>query len=105
MSEVAGRLRERVTLSRIAPTRDALGGAGGWETIGAAWAGFAPAGRGAAIVANREAGGARWAVTLRPRDIAVGDRILRGATLLRVTAVLRDPATPDRIVAQAEELA
>lgn len=92
-SEFAGRIGERVTLSRPVADRDALGGwTGGWRATDTVWAEVEP-----------EAKPLFWRVTLRPAALFVGDRIDWGAETLRVRSVRIDPEAPDRMVAIAEQ--
>ncbi|MFD1952260.1 head-tail adaptor protein [Sphingomonas arantia] len=89
---LAGLLRERVTVLRGDPARDAQGGVSGVFTlVGTVWAGCVPDGE------------RRWRIAMRPCDVAVGDRIGRVAMQLRVVRVLADPRMPDRITLFAEE--
>jgi len=92
VSALAGLLRERVTVARPDPARDAQGGLGdGLLSIGSVWAGFVPD------------GARRWRIAMRPCDVAVGDRIGRVGMRLTVVRVLADPRMPDRITVYAEE--
>jgi hypothetical protein len=89
---LAGLLRERVTVSRMA-ARDALGGVGGTgAVVGTVWAGCVPD------------GDARWRIAMRPCDIRADDQIARVGMDLRVTRVLADPRLRDRITVYAEEM-
>ncbi|SFR98048.1 phage head completion protein [Sphingomonas jatrophae] len=102
---LAGTLRERVTVLRQGAERDALGGAAGdWVEVARVWAAPRPE-RSVASKDGAVRGALRWTVALRPCPVAVGDRLARGDGLLAVTAVERDPATPDRILVHAEEVA
>lgn len=99
----AGGLRHRVVLSRPSGAQDRLGAAQGWTEIGLAWAEVRPEGRGALFVGEARSGLLLWRVTLRARDIAVGDRIEAVGRTMIVREVLDDPALPDRVVTIAEE--
>lgn len=98
MSEFAGRMGERVTLSRPVPDRDALGGwTGGWATSRQAWAVIEPFG-------ERQAEPLLWRVTMRPTPLFVGDRVLWGTETLQVRTVRIDPGTPDRMIVIGERI-
>ncbi len=104
-AEFAGALRERVTLERQAPGRDALGVASGaWVSLGQCWAAVLPAGEGAGFVGDAAAAPARYRLILRKRRVfGVGDRVVwRGQTLV-VLNVTHDPATPDRMSCLIED--
>lgn len=103
--ELTGRLRERVTIERREAGRDAIGGATGeWRAVGDAWAAIEPDGKSALVEADAIRARVRWAVTLRSgADLIIDDRIIWRGTPLRVRSVTRDPRTPDRIDAEAEE--
>lgn len=100
----AGGLRHRVVLSRPNGARDAMGAAEGWSEIGLAWCEVRPEGRGALFVGEARSGLMLWRVTLRARDVAVGDRIEAVGRTMIVREVLDDPALADRIVTIAEEV-
>jgi head-tail adaptor len=105
-AELAGLLRERVTLERQAPGRDALGVArGAWLSLGQCWAAVVPAGEGERYLGDAAAAPARFHVTIRARKVfGVGDRVIwRGRTLV-VETVTFDPTIPDRITCLTEEL-
>ncbi len=104
--ELAGALRERVTIFRRAGARDALGGAsGGWAAIAAAWAAIVPDGAGDEVSGDALDAAPRWRVTLRaPAQATIGDRIGWGARMLRVRGRSDDPAARDRVMLAAEEV-
>ena len=103
--ELAGTLRERLTLERRAAGRDGMGGAdGAWSTIGTVWAALEPRTSGPAVQGDALDMRPRWRVTLRAGSgIAVGDRLVWRARYLRVRGVTDDPALPDRTSVEAEE--
>lgn len=103
--ELAGRLREPILIQRRDDSRDALGGAdGGWVDVAEAWAAFAPAGAGPEVAGDAIRAAARWRIIIRA-GVAVqpGDRIARANRRIRVTRVIHDPATPDRIGLEGED--
>ena len=104
--ELAGRLRERVTILRADPARDALGGAAPeWVALATRWAAIDPDGTGDAVAGEAADAAARFRITLRPGvAAAIGDRIGWAGRTLRVRAIVEDPATPDRIVLRVEEI-
>lgn len=104
--ELAGVLRERVTLLRRDAARDALGGASGeWAAIGEAWAAIVPDGAGGAVSGDAPDAPQRWRVTLRaPTPATIGDRLGWGARGLRVRGRSDDPAMPDRVTLLVEEV-
>lgn len=95
MTGLAGRLRQRVTLERKSPARDALGGSTGeWLADGQHWAELAPGS------AER-----RWTAMMRRGPvIEIGDRLVWKGRLLRVTAAIADPWMPDRLRLACEEM-
>lgn len=102
--EFAGTLKERVTIQRMDDARDAAGEAGGaWLTLGTAPASVEPAGTGPIEIGEALAAEPLWRVRMRPRDVAVGDRLAWRGRLLGVRAVTADPVTPDRIELGCEE--
>lgn len=95
--EFAGVLRERVTLMRRDPARDALGGASGtWSEVRDFWAAVEPVGA-------REM--PRWRVMLRDEggSPVMGDRLGWGGRTLAILAIGSDPRLPGRITIEAEE--
>ena len=103
--ELAGRMRERVTLLTPSAGRDALGGAEeDWTLVDIVWAAVEPAGRGPFLSGDARAALPLWKLTLRPCAVQVGDRIERTSGTVEVREVRRDPALPDRIVAIGEEI-
>jgi head-tail adaptor len=102
--ELAGTLRERVEVQRRDGARDAIGGAvGDWVSLGTAWAAIEFDRAGAGVAADAADASPWWRVTMRARDISVGDRMLWGGRVLAVRSVERDPRFPDRLRARAEE--
>lgn len=103
--ELAGTLRERVTIEQREDARDALGAAvGNWLPNGEVWAAVVPDGTGNAVAGDVREAGHRWVVTVRTRDgIAPGDRLVWWGRLLTVTAVEHDPRQPDRMRIRALE--
>lgn len=102
MDELAGRLRERVTIEQWRESRDAAGlAAGAWEIDGVVAAQMAldrPV-NADLLVGDAEQTAARWRVTLRaPVAVGVTSRLWWRGERLTVLAVERDPATPDRLV-------
>ena len=104
MSELSGRLRERIAIERLDIARDELGGSGNdWAADGEVWAALTPDGRAGDQRGQAADAMPRWRVTMRPRAIGLDHRLIRGDRRMRVRAVLADPRTPDRIVIEAEE--
>jgi len=104
--ELAGRLRERVTIQRRNPARDAVAGAAGeWVEIGTAWAEIVPTAHAAQVSGDALAAMPCWRVTLRAPGaaIAIDDRMVWHGRMLRVRAIHADPRTPDRITLHMEE--
>lgn len=101
--ELAGALRERVTVSRADEARDPLGAGGGWAIIGEGWAEVRPEARGPLFAGDGRSALPAWRVTMRGDGISVGDRIGWRARTMIVREARVDPALPDRIVAIAEE--
>lgn len=102
--ELAGTLATRLALLRQGTETDALGApSASWTELALVRAAVRPAGGAAQDAADGLAMLGRWRVTMRPRDVAEGDRLTGAGFDLKVLHVTRDPATPDRIVADAEE--
>jgi len=104
-AELAGLLRERVTIQRRGPGRDALGGAvGEWTTIAEAWAAVAPADGGPVVAGGALAAMPWWRVTLRaPSAAAMGDRMIWRGRRLMTRRITADPRLPDRVECMMEE--
>lgn len=101
--ELAGRLRERVTLEQWVTVRDAAGlDAGHWAVSGTVAAAVEP--ERAMAAEGRSAGEAlrsvaRWRVTLRaPLSVGLTSRLWWRGERLTVLAVERDPARPELLV-------
>ncbi len=105
MTDFAGSLRERLSIERRGPERDARGAAvGAWIAIGEVMAAMAPDARGPAVAGDAVAGLPLWRVTARaPSPVAVGDRLAWRGRKLAVRWVEADPRLPDRIMIFAEE--
>ena len=105
-AELAGSLREQVTILRRAPGRDAIGGANGdWIALGTRPAAVIPARPGATVQGDTLAGVPRWLVTMRNEGALPepGDRIAWRDRRLMVRFAEADPRRPDRVVAGTEE--
>jgi head-tail adaptor len=104
--ELAGRLRELVTIQRRGPERDALAGAEGeWAAIGDVWAALEPSGTGDPQAGDAWSAMPRWRATVRSgADVMVGDRIVWRGRMIVVRHYAADPAKPDRIMLIAEEM-
>jgi head-tail adaptor len=100
--ELAGALRERVTIERRGGGRDGLAGAvGDWVPQGAVWAGVVPDGVDPAVAAGARDAMPRWTVTMRAgADVLPGDRLLWGDRVLMVAAV---ETWPDRMRVRTRE--
>lgn len=102
--ELAGTLATRLALLRQAAGTDALGApSAGWSELALVRAAVRPRARDPQDASDGLAALGRWRVTMRPRDVAEGDRMMGAGLDLMVLHVTRDPGTPDRIVADAEE--
>ncbi len=101
-NELAGRLRERVTIEQWQESRDAAGLAtGNWAVAAVAFAHVAldrPVNTDF-LVGDAEQTASRWRVTFRaPLAVSVTSRLWWRGERLTVLAVERDPATPDRLM-------
>jgi len=105
-NELAGALKERVTLEYQAAGTDARGVANGaWLSRGTVWAAVVPAGEGAPYAADALSVEPRYRVTLRRRDdLGVGDRLIWRGRTLGVLSITADPAQPDRMTCLVEQL-
>jgi head-tail adaptor len=104
--ELAGRLRERVTIVRREDARDVLGAASGdWVTLRNAWVEIAPDAIGASAQADVRSAMPRWTVTMRGEAPlpAIGDRVLWAGRTLMVRSVTADPRRPDELRLGTEE--
>lgn len=103
--ELAGSLRERVTIEQPLPQRDALGGRrGGWTYDGAAWARVTPLVPADAATGDARSALPRWSVTLRKREgIMPGTRLVWRGRFLIVRHGISDPAEPARMILTCEE--
>lgn len=102
-AELAGRLVERVTVSRRTGARDAMGGDAAWVLVGSGWAEVRPEKRAAAFVGEALSALPLWRVTMRAGGLRIGDRIGWGARSLIVAELTEDPVLPDRVVGIGEE--
>lgn len=104
--ELAGALRERVTIEQRAGARDAIAGATGTYVYdGAAWVGVTPL-----IPAELSLGSAlhampRWQVVMRKREgIGPATRLVWRGKWLAVRTVASDPREPAHMILTCEEL-
>lgn len=105
MTEFAGALRERVTIERRAPARDAAGGqTGRWAYDGAAWVGVSPDIPARLEVADARSALPRWSVVMRKREgIGVWTRLVWRGRFLHVRSIISDPRDPSRMIITCEE--
>jgi head-tail adaptor len=103
--EVAGALRERVTIERRLDDRDALAGARGrYVYDGAAWVAVTPIVPAGLSAADSLHAMPRWRVTMRKRDgIDLRTRLVWRARLLAVRGVVSDPCEPAQMILTCEE--
>lgn len=104
--ELAGALDQRVVVQRREEARDDLGAPGGaWGPVATLWARIAPLAPAPWGGGDRPAAPARWRATVRgAADVRPGDALdWRGARLL-VRTVLADPAWPDRLLLDLEQM-
>jgi head-tail adaptor len=105
--DLAGRLRERVSVSREDQARDPLGAGGVWGLVAERWAEVRPEARGPLFAGDGRSALPAWRLTMRAMgqggDLAVGDRIGWGTRTMIVREARVDPVLSDRIVAIAEE--
>lgn len=100
--ELAGRLRERLTIERGSVRNDA-GAAAGDPVVGIPmWAAVRAEQPARGVDAERIASLPRYRVTMRASAAAVGDTLRWKGQALRVLAVTHDPVEPDRVSILAE---
>ena len=106
-SELAGRLRARLTVERWVGVADGVGGfeGEGWKVSGRVWAELAAAGHRSGVEAETPVARTRLKATMRPYAVDSSCRLKWGERVFRVLAVTRDPATPDRMGLLMEEAA
>jgi head-tail adaptor len=106
MSELAGKLRERVTVASPSEARGPAGEAGVDFMEGdPVWASVEPVREAPTVGAERRTQRPRYRVTLRGEiGVKPGDRLVWRGETLSVLAVTRDPARPERMTATAERL-
>lgn len=104
-SELAGALRERVTIESRLNQRDVIAGRiQRWRYDGAAWAAVDPVVPGDFNLADSLRNRPRWAVTMRKREgISASTRLVWRGRFLGVRAVISDPKEPSRMVLRCEE--
>lgn len=108
--EIAGRLRERITVERIVVRRDPLAAAvDQMRVVGDYWAAAAADGHGEAAVAGHRSARQRWRFTLRypvnggDRLIRPGDEIIWARRRLTVLMVGESRQPTPLLIVQAEE--
>ncbi len=104
-AELAGALRERVTIESRLNQRDVIAGRiAGWSYDGAAWAAVSPIVPGDFNLADSLRNRPRWAVTMRKREgITQRTRLVWRGRFLNVRAVESDPREPAHMVLRCEE--
>ena len=105
MTELAGALRERVSIETRANERDIIAGRIlRWQYDGAAWAAVTPIMPGDFNVADSASALPRWAVTMRKREgITQWTRLVWRGRFLHVRMVESDPREPSRMILRCEE--
>ena len=105
MTELSGKLRERVTIERRLGNRDALGGAvGAYAYEGPAWVAVSPLIPADLTAADSLSALLRWQVTMRKREgIDLKTRLVWRGRFLGVRGVVSDPRDPARMVLTCEE--
>jgi head-tail adaptor len=103
--EFAGALRERVTIERLAESRDAAAGRRPrWVYDGAAWVGVTPIIPADLVVADSLSFLPRWQIMMRKREgIGPWTRLVWRRRFLRVRGVISDPRDPSRMILTTEE--
>ncbi|MEM8825767.1 MAG: head-tail adaptor protein [Pseudomonadota bacterium] len=113
MSEFAGRLKERVAVTKAAGV-DAAGAPLPYRDHGICWAEIRPERVQGAQGGARRGGRNRWRITMRAGAATGGDldaRVGRGDRLrwrgltLAILDVVSDPAAPDRVILYGETIA
>ncbi len=104
--ELAGALRERVTIEQRQGTRDAIAGATGrYSYDGAAWVGLTPLIPADLASAMSLSAMPRWSVVMRKREgIGPGTRLIWRQKMLAVRGVVSDPREPAQMVLTCEEV-
>ncbi len=107
-AEMAGNLRERVSLLRPVPGVGPAGEAAEtWSAVGERWARVEPVLRTAlsALEGDTRQTARRWRVTLRSGpDVQLDMRLSWRRVVLRLTGIESDPSDPAMLVLLAEEL-
>lgn len=104
-AELAGALRERVTIERRIDFRDAIAGRQPrWGYEGAAWVAVRPLLPAELVEAEVLSANPRWAVTMRKREgIGPDYRLVWRGRFLDVRGVKSDPAEPSHMVLTCDE--
>jgi len=103
MSDAVGVLRARVTLESPTRVADEIGGAAiVWTDQGDAWAEIVADAAGERAAFDTSVATARFAVTVRRREIAVGWRLVWGARTLRVRGVRDDGGARIALICEEE---
>jgi head-tail adaptor len=104
--EFAGSLRERVTIERQVPARNAMGlQEYAWEPLCRCLASVLPDGVGAEAEGQALSAMPRFRVTIRSRDqVGIDQRVAWKGRVLMVRQIVADPRTPDRIAMRCEEV-
>jgi head-tail adaptor len=105
MGELAGALRERVTIERRTEGRDPAGArTGGWAYDGAAWVAVSPLIPASLVEADSLSAAPRWTVIMRKREgLGVWTRLVWRCRFLHVRSIVSDPRDPARMILTAEE--
>ncbi len=104
-SELAGALRERISIERRLDDRDmATGAIGRWRYDGACWGAVSPLIPADLVAADSISALPRWSVTMRKREgIGPWTRLVWRGRYLLVRSVISDPRRPERMILSTEE--
>jgi head-tail adaptor len=103
--ELAGALRERVSIERRLADRDIWAGARGrWVYDGSAWVAVSPLAPGDPDAADALTALPRWRITMRKREgIGPQTRLVWRGRFLAVRSLISDPREPAQMVLSCEE--
>jgi head-tail adaptor len=100
---LASSMTERVIIERQGSAADEYGGVDPlWAVVDAAWAAITTDGHGPELAAERRDARRRWRVTMRRRELALGDRLRWRGGVMALRSIEIDPVRRDRMVLRTE---